>query len=80
MRTPITLEEFLFTLAQIEDMRVSIIDYMAEENDTIYEGWKSDIWKRHKEHNPYMNWFVQYFSFISGGLEIVIVKSKEELD
>lgn len=54
MRTPITLEEFLYTLNQDEDIRVHIIDYKADE--TLYSKWKSDLIS-----NKYNKWFVQDF-------------------
>lgn len=74
MRTPITLEEFLFTLNQDEDIFVYIIDYIADKR--IYSGWKSDLVKKHE----YDEWFVQDFTLFENGLEITIVKLKIELD
>lgn len=74
MRTPITLEEFLFTLNQDEDIFVHIIDYIADKR--IYSGWKSDLVKKHE----YDEWFVQDFTLFENGLEITIVKLKIELD
>lgn len=81
MRTPITLQEFLFILNQDEDMRVHIIDY--KEDEEIYSGWKSDFNYRstdnHNKYKTYKGWFVQDFTLTTGGLEITIVESKEEL-
>lgn len=73
MRTPITLQEFLFTLNQDEDMRVHIIDYMNDER--LYSGWKLDF-----DKHEYDKWFVQDFTLSEGGLEITIVESEIELD
>lgn len=73
IRTPITLQEFLFTLNQDEDIRVHIIDY--EKDERICSCWKSDFGK-----HEYDEWFVQDFTLLEGGLEITIVKSEEELD
>lgn len=82
MRTPITLQEFLFTLNQDEDMRVHIIDYMNDER--LYSGWKSDFNYRsvdnHNKFKTYKGWFVQDFTLSEGGLEITIVELEKELD
>ena len=75
MKTPITLEEFLFTLNQDEDIRILIIDY--KKDDAINSFWKSDYREYEDEHK---DWFVQGFVLMSEGLEITIVKSEEELD
>lgn len=74
MRTPITLEEFLFTLNQDEDLLLTIIDY--ENDDTIFHGWKSDFTIF---DSKYDNWFIENFIIINGCLEVTIVESKEEL-
>lgn len=74
MRTPITLQEFLFTLNQDEDICVHIIDY--EKDERLYSGWKSDLIKQHE----YDEWFVQDFTLFENGLEITIVIIEEELD
>lgn len=74
IRTPITLQEFLFTLNQDEDIFVHIIDYMNDER--LHSGWKSDLVRQHE----YDEWFVQDFTSLEGGLEITIVKLKIELD
>lgn len=82
MRTPITLQEFLFTLNQDEDMQVHIIDYMNDER--LYSGWKSDFNYRntdnHNKYKVYKNWFVQDFVCTTNGLEITIVELEKELD
>ena len=75
MRTPITLQEFLFILNQNEDTRILLIDY--KEADAINCFWKSDYIEYKDEHK---DWFVQDFVLMSKGIEISIVKSKEELD
>ena len=83
MRTPITLQEFLFTLNQDEDMLVTIIDYDTNEKIIIKE-WKDGF--RYSSqfqvtcYDEIKDYFVQDFTLILGGLEITIVKSKEELD
>ena len=78
MRTPITLEEFLFTLNQDEDMLVIIIDY--DKDEVLFK----DLWKSCLKHRSsflnYCAWFVQDFVLSRGGLEITIVKSETELD
>lgn len=74
MRTPITLQEFLFTLNQDEDIFIHIINYVADER--LYSGWKSDLVRQHE----YDEWFVQDFTLCIGGLDITIVKSEKELD
>jgi len=85
MRTPITLQEFLHTLNQDEDILVTIIDY-NNENKLINKCWKSDLTESgYPGDNRYTYfdveyWFVQDFKLMIGGLEITIVKSKEELD
>ena len=77
MRTPITLQEFLFTLNQDEDMRVHIIDYKCDER--LYSGWKSCfLFDSSKSVMKY--WFVQDFITTQDGLEITIVESEIELD
>lgn len=74
MRTPITLEEFLFTLNQDEDIRVHLIDY--ERDERIYSGWKSDF-----DKHEYDKWIVQDFILSSeGSLEITIVELETFLD
>ena len=82
MRTPITLEEFLFTLNQDEDMFVHLIDY--EKDERIYSGWKSDFNYRstdnHNKYKKYKGWFVQDFVATIAGLEITIVELEAELD
>lgn len=75
MRTAITLDEFLFTLNQDEDIRVHLIDY--ERGEMLYSGWKTDFYTL--EHK-YDNWFVQHFLLTTEGLEIIIVELPEELD
>lgn len=81
MRTPITLQEFLFTLNQDEDILITIIDY--DKNIKLRDKcWKSDLTDvGYPEDSIYLikDWFVQNFTLILGGLEITIVKSKEEL-
>ena len=83
MRTPITLEEFLFTLNQDEDILVTVIDYNTDEKFIIKE-WKSSFQHSSKFqvicYNEIKDYFVQYFNLTIGGLEIFIVQSKEELD
>ena len=81
MRTPITLQEFLFTLNQDEDMRVTLINYEGTDKEfgvIPCSVWKSDI-STLSIYNVLKSWFVQDFTLIMGGLEITIVKSKEEL-
>ena len=79
MRTAITLEEFLFTLNQDEDMRVTIIDY--ERDERIITEWKLGLRHSYKETNeryePYKDWFVQDFVLSYGGVEITIVELQE---
>ena len=75
MRTPITLQEFLFTLNQAEDMRIILIDY--KEDGAINCFWKSDYIEYKDEHK---DWFIQDFVLMSKGLKISIVKFEEELD
>ena len=82
MRTPITLQEFLFTLNQDEDIRVTLMNYEGPDKEfgvIPCSVWKSDISKL-TVYKIVKDWFVQDFTLISGGLEITIVKSKEELD
>ena len=84
MRTSITLEEFLHTLNQDEDLLVTIIDY-NNDNKIIDKCWKSDLTEySYPSDNRYTYfdvkyWFVQDFILMLGGLEITIVKSEEEL-
>jgi hypothetical protein len=78
MRTPITLQEFLFTLNQDEDMLVTIINY--DKDEVLFKDlWKSGLNYRSNFLN-YCTWFVQDFILSRGGLEITIVKSEIELD
>lgn len=85
MKTSITLQEFLFTLNQNEDILVTIIDYNSG-NKLINKCWKSDLTEySYPSDNRYTYfnveyWFVQDFKLMLGGLEITIVKSEEELD
>lgn len=85
MRTLITLQDFLFTLNQDEDILVTIIDYSSW-NKLINKCWKSDLTEySYPSDNRYTYfdvkyWFVQDFTLMLEGLEITIVKSKEELD
>ena len=82
MRTAITLEEFIYTLNQDEDIMVNLIDY--EKDTQICSCWKSSFlfssneyglkYQKHKE------WFVQDFIITTEGLEITIVELEEELD
>lgn len=77
MRTPITLEEFLHTFNQDEDMLVTIINY--DKDEVLFKDlWKSGL-KYRSSFLDYCPWFVQDFILSKGGLEITIVKSKEEL-
>ena len=84
MRTSITLEEFLHTFNQDEDLLVTIIDY-NNDNKIIDKCWKSDLTEySYPSDNRYTYfdvkyWFVQDFILMLGGLEITIVKSEEEL-
>lgn len=82
MRTPITLQEFLFTLNQDEDMFVHIIDY--ERDERLYSGWKSSLNYEMKKdflnELKYKEWFVQGFTTTMESLEITIVKFEAELD
>lgn len=82
MRTPITLEEFLFTLNQDEDIFVHIIDY--ERDERLYSGWKSSLNYEMKKdflnELKYKDWFVQDFVCTMDGLEITIVELEAELD
>lgn len=82
MRTPITLQEFLFTLNQDEEVRVHLIDY--EKDERICSCWKSSFLFCSNEYGlkylKYKDWFVQDFVITQDGLEITIVKLKEELD
>lgn len=75
MRIPITLEEFLFTLNQDEDIRITLIDY--ERCKWLYFGWKTDFYTL--EHK-YDDWFVQNFTSSENDFEITIVKNKEDLN
>lgn len=78
MRTPITLEEFLFNLNQDDDMLVTIINY--DKDEVLFKDfWKSGL-KYRSSFLDYCSWFVQDFVLLRGGLEITIVKSEEELD
>ena len=82
MRTAITLQEFLFTLNQDEDIFVHIIDY--ERDERICSCWKSSL--NYEMKNDFLNelkykdWFVQYFTTSMEGLEITIVELEAELD
>lgn len=82
MRTPITLEEFLFTLNQDEDILITLIDYDKDEKIIIKE-WKDGFpYSRQFQsicYDDVKNYFVQNFTLMMGGLEIAIVKSKKEL-
>ena len=82
MRTLITLQEFLFTLNQDDDIRVYIIDYMNDER--LYSCWKSSLNSEIKRdflnELKYKDWFVEYFTSSMEGLEIMIVESEVELD
>ena len=82
MRTPITLQEFLFTLNQDEDIFVHLIDY--ERDERIYSGWKSGFNYRSTDNSnkykTYKGWFVQDFVCTTNGLEITIVELESELD
>ena len=85
MRTPITLQQFLFTLNQDEDILVTIIDYNKDVK-FINKCWKPDLTEdSYPSDNRYTYfdieyWLVQDFKLILGGLEITIVKSEEELN
>ena len=85
MRTPITLQEFLHTLNQDEDILVTIIDY-NNGNKLINKCWKSNLTEYgYPDDNRYTYfdveyWFVQDFILMLGGLEITIVESEEKLD
>ena len=82
MRTPITLQEFLFTLNQDEDIWVTLIDYEGTNKESRVipcSVWKNDISKL-TVYKIVKDWFVQDFIFTLEGLKITIVKSKEELD
>jgi hypothetical protein len=78
MRTPITLQEFLFTLNQDEDTLVTVVNYKTDEA-LINHYWKDDL-RRAATFDKFKKWYVQDFVLRSGGLEITIVESKEELD
>ena len=78
MRTAITLDEFIFTLNQNEDIFVTVIDY--ERDQILYRGWKSDIKRHFENHDVYGNWFVQDFIGTTSGMDLTIVELKEELD
>lgn len=82
MRTAITLDEFIFTLNQDEDILITIRDHNW---DLEYRGWKSDLrkWKSGlvgHEYADFKNWFVQDFILTEGGVEITIVELPEFLD
>ena len=82
MRTPITLQEFLFILNQDEDIWVTLIDYEGTNKESGVipcSVWKSDISKL-TIYKIVKDWFVQDFILTLEGLKITIVKSKEELD
>ena len=84
MKIPITLQEFLFTFNQDEDILITIIDY-NNGNKLIDKCQKSDLTEySYSSDNRYTYfdvkyWFVQDFIFMLGGLEITIVKSEEKL-
>ena len=82
MRTAITLQEFLFTLNQDEDIRVHLIDY--ERDKRICSCWKSSLLFSSNEcglyYRKYKDWFVQYFTLSEGGFEITIVELEAFLD
>ena len=84
IRTQVTLQEFLFTLNQNEDVLVTIIDY-DNGNKLINKCWKSDLTEySYSSDNRYTYfdvkyWFVQDFILMLGGLEITIVKFEEKL-
>ena len=84
IRAQVTLQEFLFTLNQDEDILVTIIDY-NNGNKLINKCWKSDLTEySYPSDNRYTYfdvkyWFVQDFILMLGGLEITIVKSEEKL-
>lgn len=82
MRTAITLEEFLFTLNQDEDIRVHIIDY--ERDERICFCLKSSFLFSSNEYGlkyrKYKEWFVQDFITTKEGLEITIVELEIELE
>ena len=60
MRTPITLQEFLFTLNQDEDILVTIIDYDSG-NKLINKCWKSDLTEdSYPSDNRYTYFDVEY--------------------
>jgi len=85
MRTQITLEEFLCTLNQDEDILVTISDYNTGYK-FINKCWKSDLTEysypsdNKSTYLDLKHWFVQDFTLILGGLEISIVESEEELN
>lgn len=81
MRTPITLEEFVFTLCQEEDIMLNVMDYFTDR--ILYHGWKLDSIVPHGIPHSFGElgeWYVQYFATASGGLEIFVVKDKKDLD
>ena len=83
MRTPITLEEFLFTLNQDEDILVTVIDYDTDEKIIIKEwkdGFPISIQFQAICYDVIKDYFVLDFTLMLGGLEITIVKSEEELN
>ena len=81
MRTPITLQEFLFTLNQDEDMRVTLINYEGSDKEfgvIPCSVWKSNISKL-TVYKIVKDWFVQDFITTTKGFKITIVELEEEL-
>ena len=81
MRTPITLQEFLFTLNQDKDMRVTLINYEGPDKEfgvIPCSVWKSNISKL-TVYKIVKDWFVQDFITTTKGFKITIVELEEEL-
>lgn len=76
-----TLNDFLFSLNQDEDILVKVVDFDSDEI-LIERTWKSGLHYTFKdEHDKYKDWFVQDFIVTGVGnicLEITI--SKEDSD
>lgn len=82
MRTPITLQEFLFTLNQNKDIFVRLIDY--EKDECICSCWKSCLLFSSDgyglKYQKYKDWFVQDFiiTTFEGFIINIVEKLKEE--
>ena len=78
MRTPITLDEFLFTLNQDEDCRITLTDFNTPIGEILWTGWKSCIKNYFEQYKKYSEYYVQDFISLTNGIEICISENPED--